>query len=204
LTGLALSADGTAERIEGALASADFFSVMGVPPLVGRTFTAEDERSGERFMAVISFDLWQRRFGGARAIVGRAIQLDGFSFTIIGVMPPGFGYPHRTELWELYRLGANQRQMREARFLKVIARLRPGVTLDQAQAELSGIARRLAEQYPQTNRNWGVNVVPLLERRSRQDRASVARPVRRSRPGVAHRVRERGQSAARTRRRAAS
>ncbi len=163
LTGLALASDGVAERIEGALASADFFSVMGVPPLLGRTFTAEDERSGERFMAVISFGLWQRRFGGAREIVGRAIQIDGYSFTIIGVMPPGFGYPHRTELWELYRLGANQRQMREARFLKVIARLKSGVTLDQAQSELSGIARRLAEQYPQTNRNWGVNVVPLLK-----------------------------------------
>ncbi len=163
LTGLALSGDGAAERIEGALASVDFFSVLGVPPLLGRTFTAEDERSGERFMAVISFDLWQRRFGGAREIIGRAIQIDGYSFTIIGVMPPGFGYPHRTELWELYRLGANQRQMREARFLKVIARLKSGVTLDQTQAELSGIARRLAEQYPQTNRNWGVNVVPLLK-----------------------------------------
>jgi predicted permease len=163
LTGLALAADGKAERIEGALASADFFSVMGVPPLLGRTFTAEDERAGERFMAVISFDLWQRRFGGAREIVGRAIQLDGYSFTIVGVMPPGFGYPHRTELWELYRLGANQRQMREARFLKVIARLKSGVTQAQAQAELAGIAQRLAQQYPQTNRNWGVNVVPLLK-----------------------------------------
>jgi putative ABC transport system permease protein len=163
LTGLALEADGAAERIEGALASADFFSVMGVPPLVGRTFTAEDERGGERFLCVISFDLWQRRFGGAREIVGRAIQLDGYSFTVVGVMPPGFGYPHRTELWELYRLNANQRQMREARFLKVIARLKPGITIEQARAEMSGIAQRLAEQHPQTNRNWGVNIVPLLK-----------------------------------------
>lgn len=163
LTGLALTADGTAERIEGALASADFFSVLGVPPLLGRTFTADDERGGERFLSVISFDLWQRRFGGAREIVGRAIEIDGFHFTVIGVMPPGFGYPHQTELWELYRLNANQQQMREARFLKVIARMKSGVTLDQAQAELSGIAQRLAQQYPQTNRNWGANVVPLLK-----------------------------------------
>jgi putative ABC transport system permease protein len=163
LTGLALAADGTAERIEGALASADFFAVMGVPPLVGRTFTAEDERGGDRFMAVISFDLWQRRFGGAREIVGRAIDLDGYRFTIVGVMPPGFGYPHRTELWELWRLNANQRQMREARFLKVIARLKPGVTLAQAQTEMAGIAQRLSQQYPQTNRNWGASVVPLLK-----------------------------------------
>jgi len=155
--------DGTAGRLEGAPASADFFSVMGVAPLLGRTFTAEDERAGERFLAVIGFDLWQRRFGGAHNIIGRAIDLDGYSFTIVGVMPPGFGYPHRTELWELWRLNANQRQMREARFLKVIARLKPDVTLAQAQTELSGIAQRLAQQYPQTNRNWGVNVVPLLK-----------------------------------------
>ena len=162
LTGLALADGGEAERIEGALASSDFFSVLGVKPLLGRTFTAEDEQSGERFLAVISFDLWQRRFGSAPDIIGRAIQLDGYSFSVVGVMPRGFQYPHRTDLWEFYRLGANQRQMREARFLKVVARLKPNVTVAQAQAEMSGIARRLAEQYPQTNRNWGVNVVPLL------------------------------------------
>jgi predicted permease len=163
LTGLALAGDGAAERIEGALASSNFFTVLGVPPLLGRTFTPEDESAGERFMAVISFDLWQRRFGGAQDIVGRAIQLDGYSFTIVGVMPQGFGYPRRTQLWELYRLNPNQRQMREAHFLKVVARLKPEVSVAQAQAELSGVARRLAEQHPQTNRNWGVNVVPLLK-----------------------------------------
>jgi predicted permease len=163
LTGVALSEDGEAERIEGALASTDFFSVLGIKPILGRTFTTEDEQAAYRYLAVLSFDLWQRRFGGDEDIVGRAIQLDGYSFTVIGVMPRGFHYPQRTQIWELYRLNANQRQMREARFLKVVGRLKPGVTVAQAQAEMSGIGSRLAEQHPQTNQNWSVNIVPLLD-----------------------------------------
>ncbi|MGH9940354.1 MAG: ABC transporter permease, partial [Blastocatellia bacterium] len=162
LTGSVISWGGGAERLEGALVTADFFATMGVAPMLGRAFTAEDERAGER-MAIIGHDLWVRGFGSAPDIAGRVIQLDGFSFTVIGVMPPGFQYPRRTQIYELYRLNANQRQMREAHFMKVVARLKPGVTVAQAQSEMSGMARRLAEQYPQTNHNWGVNVMPLLE-----------------------------------------
>ncbi len=162
LTGSVISGGGEAERLEGALVTADFFATMGAAPMRGRTFTAEDERASER-LTVIGYDLWQRRFGGAEDIAGRVIQLDGFSFTVIGVMPPGFQYPRRTQIYELYRLNANQRRMREAHFMKVVGRLKPGVAIAQAQSEMSGVAQRLAEQYPQTNRNWGVNVVPLLE-----------------------------------------
>lgn len=160
--GLVLSDVGEAEQIKGALASVDFFSVVGVQPFAGRTFTVEDESSGGRY-AVISFDLWQRRFGGSPDIVGKTVLLDGFTFTVTGVMPRGFQYPRKTDLWELYTLGPNQRQMREARFLKVIARLKPGATVIATQAEMSNIAAQLAEEYPRTNRNWGVAVVPLLD-----------------------------------------
>jgi putative ABC transport system permease protein len=162
LTGSVIGGDGEAERLEGALVTADFFTTMGAATMLGRTFTVEDEREGGR-LTIIGYDLWQRRFGGAEDIVGRVIQLDGFSFTVVGVAPPGFQYPQRTQIYELWRLNANQRQMREAHFLKAVARLKPGVTIAQAQSEMSSVARRLAEQYPQTNRNWGVNVVPLLE-----------------------------------------
>jgi putative ABC transport system permease protein len=162
LTWSVINNDGEAERLDGALVMSDFFATMGVAPARGRAFTTEDEQAGER-RVVIGFDLWQRRFGGADDIVGRAIQLDGFSFTVIGVAPPGFQYPRHTQVYELYRLNANQRQMREAHFLKVVARLKPGVTVAQAQSEMTAMARRLAEQYPQTNRNWGANVVPLRE-----------------------------------------
>jgi len=162
LTGSVIGGDGEAERLEGALVTADFFATMGAATMLGRTFTVEDEREGGR-LTIIGYDLWQRRFGGAEDIVGRVIQLDGFSFTVVGVAPPGFQYPQRTQIYELWRLNANQRQMREAHFLKAVARLKPGVTVAQAQSEMSGVARRLAEQYPQTNRNWGANVVPLLE-----------------------------------------
>jgi putative ABC transport system permease protein len=163
LTGLALSDGGEAERIEGALVSVDFFQVLGVNPVLGRAFTEEDQRSAYRYLAVISFGLWQRRFGRSPDIIGRNVQLDGYSFEVIGVMPQGFEYPQHTDLWELYRLSPSQRQMREARFLKVVARLKPEVSVTQAQVEMTEIAGRLAEQYPQTNANWGVSVVSLLD-----------------------------------------
>jgi len=162
LTWSVINGDGEAERLDGALVTADFFATIGVALSRGRAFTTEDEEAAER-RVIIGHDLWQRRFGGAEDIVGRAIQLDGFSFTVIGVTPPGFLYPRRTQIFELYRLSATQRQMREARFMRVVARLRPGVTVAQAQSEMSVVARRLAEQYPQTNRNWGANVIPLHE-----------------------------------------
>ena len=162
LTWSVINGDGEAERLDGALVTANFFATMGLQPARGRAFTAEDEEAAER-RVIISHDLWRRRFGGAEDIIGRAIQLDGFSFIVIGVGPPGFQYPRRTQVYELYRFGASHRQMREARFMKVVARLKPGVTVAQAQTEMTGVARRLAEQYPQTNRNWGANVVPLHE-----------------------------------------
>jgi predicted permease len=162
LTWSVINGDGEAERLDGALVTSNFFATMGVALARGRAFTTEDEKAAERRM-IIGHELWQRRFGGAEDIVGRAIQLDGFSFIVIGVAPPGFQYPRRTQVYELYRLSANQRQMREARFMKVVARLKPGVTVAQAQSEMTGVAQRLAEQYPQTNRNWGANVVPLHE-----------------------------------------
>jgi len=161
-TGSVISEGGEAERLEGSLVTTNFFATLGVTPLRGRVFTVEDEQVSER-LVIIGYDVWQRRFGGAEDLIGRTIQLDGFSFTVIGIMPQGFQYPQRTQIYELYRLSPSQREMREAHFLKVVARLKPGATIAQAQLELSGVARRLAEQYPQTNRNWSVNVVPLLE-----------------------------------------
>src|SRR5262245_29936846 len=158
LTWSVINGDGEAERLDGALVTSNFFATMGVALARGRAFTAEDEKAAERRM-ITGHDLWQRRFGGAEDIVGRAIQLDGFSFIVIGVAPPGFQYPRRTQVYELYRFNANQRQMREARFMKVVARLKPGVTVAQAQSEMTGVAQRLAEPYPQTNRNCGANVV---------------------------------------------
>ncbi len=162
LTGVALSEGGEAQRLEGALVTSSFFETLGVAPLRGRAFTPEDERDQER-RAIISFDLWQRSYARADDVVGRQIQLDGFAFTIVGVMPSGFDYPRRTEVFELYRLSANQRVMREARFLKVVARLKQGVTVAQAREEMTRITRRLGDQHPQTNRNWGASVVHLLD-----------------------------------------
>ena len=172
LTGSVINSGGEAEHLEGALVTADFFSTLGAVPLRGRTFTVADETVSGR-LVMLGHDVWQRRFGGAEDLIGKTIQLDGSSFTVIGIMPPAFQYPQRTQIYELYRLSPAQRQMREAHFLKVIARLKPGVTVAQAQAELSGVARRLAEQYPQTNRNWNANVVPLLDEQVGQVRPAL-------------------------------
>ena len=172
LTGSVISEGGEAERLNGSIVTMDFFATLGAAPLRGRTFTAEDDQTTER-RVIIGYDVWQRRFGGAEDLIGKTIQLDGFSFTVIGVMPPGFQYPQRTQIYELYRLSPAQRQMREAHFLKVIARLKSGVTIAQAQADLSGVAGRLAEQYPQTNRNWSANVVPLLDEQVGQVRPAL-------------------------------
>ena len=169
MTGSVISEGGEAEHLEGSLVTADFFSTLGAAPVRGRTFTVEDEQVSGR-LVIIGHDLWQRRFGGAEDLVGRTIQLDGFSFTVIGIMPPGFQYPQRTQIYEIYRLNRTQR---EAHHLKVVARLKPGVTIAQAQADLSGVARRLAEQYPQTNRNWSANVVPLLDEQVGQVRPAL-------------------------------
>ncbi|MEP7271438.1 MAG: ABC transporter permease [Acidobacteriota bacterium] len=171
LTGTVLNANNEAKRLDGALVTADFFATLGVGPLLGRAFTTQDERAEAR-LTVISFDLWQQYFAGTDSVIGSTIQLDGYTFTIIGVMPPGFSFPRQTQVYELYRLNPSQRLMREARFLKAIGRLKQDVNNFRAGVEMTALARRLSEQYPQTNRNWGVSVVPLLE-----DQVGKTRPA---------------------------
>ncbi len=162
VTGSVIGGDGEAERLDGALVTADFFSTLGVAPRLGRAFSIEDERAAER-QVIIGDQLWRRRFGGDPAIIGKQIDLDGFRFTVIGVTAPGFDYPRRTQIYELYRFNENQRRNREAHYLQVVARLKPGVTVAEAQAEMSALANRLEEQYPQTNKGWGSRVTPLLD-----------------------------------------
>lgn len=162
VTGSVIGGDGEAERLDGAIVTADFFKTLGVAPMLGRGFTVEDEQAAER-LVIIGNQLWRRRFAGDPSIIGRKIDLDGFQFTVIGIAAPGVDYPRKTQIYELYRLGETQRRNREAHFLQTIARLKPGVTVAQAQGEMSELAKRLSEQYPQTNQNWGVRVASLLD-----------------------------------------
>ncbi len=164
-TNLSLTAPGVEpERIQGARVSAGFFAVMGVPPALGRAFRAQEDRPGAGDVVVLSRRLWQRRFGADPGVVGRRVTLDGTPHTVVGVAPEGFYFPSRdTEAWVPLAL-ENDPKQRGAHYLGVIGRLADGVTLEQAQAEMSAIARRLEQQYPDNDTGWGVNLLLLRDR----------------------------------------
>jgi len=159
---------GEPERLPAAQVGDGYFDVMKGQPLLGRTFLPEEQDDGKDFVVVLGHGLWQRRFGGDPSIVGRAVRLNGRPHTIVGVMPPDFtslpaGLLH--EPAELYRPVAEQpaEAERGSRHLRAIARLKPGVTLEHAQAEMTTVARRIEEAHPAENTNYGVRVTPLRE-----------------------------------------
>ena len=144
--------------------SAGAFALLGERPLLGREFTAADERSGAENVAIIGFAMWKSRYGEDREIVGRTLRLDGKPATIIGVMPEGMQFPSNAELWTPMAAPAAPPR-RDARSLAVFARLRTGVSRTQAQTEMNGIAQRLAAAYPDTNKDFtGVRIETFNER----------------------------------------
>jgi predicted permease len=152
---------GEPERIIGSAATASLFEVLGVAAERGRVFTVEEETIGQNRVAVLSYGLWQRRFGGDPNIVGQDIQLSDVSRTVIGVMPPSFKFPHKdAEIWVPLALDDNQKRSRSSFGYYAIGRLKPGVSLEQAQAEMGTIASNLESQYPVLD-GLGVNLVPL-------------------------------------------
>jgi putative ABC transport system permease protein len=155
---------GEPERISGALVTADLFPLLGVEPLHGRTFLPEEDGPGDRgYVVVISHGLWQRRFGGDPSIVGSTVTLNTRSLTVVGVMPPGFQFPTaEAEIWVPLGLNPADPGNRGSHFLDVVARLKPGVTLEQAQAEMDAIAGRLEQEYP-VNTGHGVNLFHLFD-----------------------------------------
>jgi len=162
-----LTGNGEPEEIPVQFATTNLFSVLGTNPLLGRTFQAEEGGAGQPGLAVISYALWQRRFGGDMQIVGKQITLNNQPTTVIGVMPANFGWHIQkgtqvskpADIWVPFQI-TNDFRGRRGRFASSVARLKPGVTIEQAQAEMDTVAARLAQQYT-FNTNWGVNVVPL-------------------------------------------
>jgi putative ABC transport system permease protein len=156
------------EEIAAQGVTVNFFSLLGVGPSRGRVFTPEDEQESAAPVVILSHGLWQRRFGGDGNIVGRQINLSGTSYTVIGVMPPDFQFFVRgpsfgskaPEMWTQLRFPPNAR-IRRGRSLAAIARLKPGVPLERARAEMNAIGSRLEQQYPDFNTGWGINPVPL-------------------------------------------
>jgi predicted permease len=143
-----------AARVSGAYVSWNMFSLLGQQPALGRDFTETDDRAGAPPVVILGGNLWRVRYGADAAILGKTIRVAGVPSTVVGVMTPEFGFPDREELWlPLVALPQAERTSRDARFLDGIGRLRPGVTIEQAATELSGITASLAERYPDTNRN---------------------------------------------------
>ncbi|HKQ89744.1 MAG TPA: ABC transporter permease [Blastocatellia bacterium] len=161
-----LQSDGGPERIQGSKVTGNFFEILGVKPLLGRAFSDDEARRGDD-VVVLSYGFWQRRFGGDGAIVGRRLHLDNRSAAIIGVMPPNFQFPDKNaQLWLLLSTDhrwAGIQKIRLADAFSALARLKPGVTIEEARAEMDVIAGRLAQQYPATDANLGIRVVPLFD-----------------------------------------
>jgi putative ABC transport system permease protein len=159
---LSLTGAGEPERLWGAAVTANFFDVMGLRPIAGRLFTAENEIQGKDGVVVISYGLWQRRFGGARDVVGRTITLSARPYEIVGVMPPEMRWPQDAEFWTPLAPEPQLRDARSSFWLPVIGRLKPAVTVATAHREMAEIAGRLEQAYP-ANRGYGANVVPLRD-----------------------------------------
>jgi putative ABC transport system permease protein len=155
----------TPQRYTGAYVTDDFFKIIGVSPILGRDFTPEDNKPGAEKVLLLSYEAWQRDFGGEKNIVGESVRVNGKTATVIGVMPPNFKFPVAEQLWLAFynEFPLKPRDDRSATSPAIIGRLKPGVTLDQVNAELVGIARNLAKDNPKTNAQLtSASVQPLI------------------------------------------
>jgi putative ABC transport system permease protein len=147
-------------RVSAVETTENLFSVLGVEPAIGRGFAVHADLFGPEHEAIISHRLWQTRFGGAPGIIGRAIRLNGFTYTVVGVMPAGFGFPGETDLWQQLQWNLHNHS-RGAHFMESVARLRPGVTTERANRELAALGVRLGSEFRATNAGWTPKVIEL-------------------------------------------
>jgi putative ABC transport system permease protein len=151
--------DGSLQSADRQSVTARFFDVLGVAPVAGRTFLPSDAEQGAAPVIVMGEGLWRRRFNGDPSLVGRQVRLNGSPFTVIGIVRDTMQLQRPAEVWGV--IGSLENTPRMFRFLQTIGRMKPGVTLDAAQADLAVIAGRLAQAYPETNKDWSVRVEPL-------------------------------------------
>jgi len=167
-----VSAEGRSDALGGARVTGDFFETMGVPPELGRTVNREDDEPGHEEVAVISHSLWRERFGAQRDVLGKTLLLDARPYRIVGVMPAGFAFPRATDvmsgpkapdLWIPWAMPPEQKANREDSSGNAIGRLRPGVSAEQAQAEMSALMASIDLQRPPKDRGFGAQVQPLFD-----------------------------------------
>jgi predicted permease len=162
-----LTGTGSAETVRAGAVGADFFQVVRTPPALGRVFLPEEDVPGHGRVVVLSDGFWKSHFGAARDVIGRTIALDGSVYTIVGVMPPSFSLASwavaAQKLWIPLAHTDEQRAVRENHNESAVARLKPGVGIGRAQAEMDAISTRLEREYPQENAGWGATIIPLQE-----------------------------------------
>ena len=147
-------------RVDAVETSENLFNLLGVQPAMGRSFTVHPDLFGPEHEAIISHRLWQTRFGGDPAVIGRAIRLNGFTYTVVGIMPQGFGFPGETDLWQQLQWNLHNHS-RGAHFMESVARLKPGITADRANRELAALSVRLGNEFRATNAGWTPKVIEL-------------------------------------------
>ena len=170
--GFTLTGGDKPEQVDAVGVSSGFFATLGVPPMLGRVFSPEEDQPGRSHVVVLSHRLWQERFGANPDIVGHNINLDGQGYLVAGVMPASFRFPDFAQVWTPMAWTDKERAVRGEHHYGVIARLKPGVELTQAQAEMNTISSRLEQLYPEDDRGWGAVVVRLHE-----DLVSDVRPA---------------------------
>jgi putative ABC transport system permease protein len=160
------------EELNATAVSSDFFSVLEVRPMLGRLFTADEDKPGHGNVVILSHGFWETHFGSNPEIVGRTIHLNGQAYLVAGVMPKEMRWPEYAQLWTPMAWTDQERAVRGEHHYQVIARLKPGVNFETAQAEMNTISSRLAEQYPEDDKGWGAEVLPL-----RDDLVADVRPA---------------------------
>ncbi len=170
--GFTLTDSDKPEQVDACSATSGFFSTLGVQPALGRVFLLEEDQPGHSNVVVLSHRFWQEHFGSNPGVVGHEIKMDGRSYLVAGVMPANFQFPDFAQMWTPMAWTDKEKAVRGEHHSVVVARLKPGVDLKQAQAEMNTISNRLAQQYPEDDKGWGAVVVPLHE-----DMVSDVRPA---------------------------
>ena len=160
-----LTGDGEPQQLLGVKATAHYFDVFGIKPVAGRFLLPEEDAQGKNHVVVLSYGFWQRVFGGGRDIVGRSIQLNGEPYQVVGVAPFGFGLTSKVDAWlpMAFKPDETANDARGGHYISVVGRLKPGVTVAQARAELEVLASQLAKQYPDSNKGWGIFMMPIQD-----------------------------------------
>ena len=159
----ALTGNGQPEQLEGTLVTSGLFPLLGVKPVLGRSFLPAEDRQGGARVVILSASLWARRYGGDPAIVGKSIRMNGEPYQVVGVMPRGFTFPERSDLWIPLALPPRELQNFGSHYLRVFGRLKPGISREQSSRDMAGLAAQLAREHPDANTNVGVSIVGLRD-----------------------------------------